>query len=120
MTVPAASAVGADSPTTPRPAPPDSVESWAQSVIQRKRQAVLALSGFSLAFFVVGLTLTISQSIRHGYGVIDGRLREGDRIDVQGTGLYGDSAILALTIAANVLLMIAWRWIGERVGDDRN
>lgn len=93
---------------------------WTEVLLERKRQAIVALSWFSAAFFAVGLGLTVAQGLRVGYGVINGRLREADRIDVQGTGIFGDAGILVLTVVANLLLMLAWGWIGERVGDDRN
>jgi len=93
---------------------------WRHAVLARKRQAIIALSVFSGAFFAVGLGLTLLQALRYGYGFSDGRLREADRIAVDGTGMLGDSSIILLTLALNLGLMLAWSWIGQRVGDDRN
>jgi len=92
--------------------------------VRKRRQAVMALTAFCFAFFVVAIGASYAIALAHGYGtgVGDGReLPAGTGADKSGTGFFGDAAILIGTLAIDFGLLFMWQWLMSRldgVSDD--
>ena len=83
--------------------------------LKRRRQAILALAWFGVAFLVGWIGFNVGQALHHGYGLTHGHVIEGAVGDRGGYGWFGDSAVLTGAIVACALLVGAWSWIGSRL-----
>ena len=89
--------------------------------MERRRQAVLALSAFCVLFLVTGVTANFIEAALagHGTGFGDGRQLTDGIIWPHGTGFLGDTLLLVLTVLLDAAVIGAWWWIASRLGDPR-
>jgi hypothetical protein len=86
----------------------------------RRSLAVLITGAAGAIYVIVSVAVQCVQVYVVGGGswIGDSHLIPGTVPAIQGSGLWGDALRLAMMAVAIVLLLIAWAWLAQALGED--